>query len=285
VIPEGFTLGPMRADEVPILDGWAAAEGWNPGLADLGIAWATDPEAFVALRQGDLLAGGGTILSYDGRFGFMGLFIVRSDFRGLGLGAMLWEYRLNRLRQRLQPDASIGMDGVFDLVPFYERGGFVLAYRDLRFDGIASGEPDGSVVPVDVVGFEAIERYDRLHVAAPRPALLRRWLAQPGAHGVALCTGGLVTGYGVVRACQRGYRLAPVFADTPDLAERIVAHLMSTVDGQPVQIDVPEPNAPGLELAARFSLAESFGCARMYYGPDPRLPVERIFGVTSFELG
>ena len=285
MIPEGFTLGPMRADEVPILDGWAAAEGWNPGLADLGIAWATDPEAFVALRQGDLLAGGGTILSYDGRFGFMGLFIVRSDLRGLGLGAMLWEHRLNRLRQRLRPDASIGMDGVFDLVPFYERGGFVLAYRDLRFDGIASGEPDESVVPVEVVGFEAIERYDRLHVAAPRAALLRRWLEQPGAHGVALCKEGLVVGYGVVRPCRRGYRLAPVFADTPDLAERIVAHLMSIVDGEPVQIDVPEPNAPGLELAARFSLAESFGCARMYYGPDPRLPVERIFGVTSFELG
>ena len=76
-----------------------------------------------------------------------------------------------------------------------------------------------------------------------------------------------------------------MFADTPDLAERIIAHLMSLIDGAPVQLDVPEPNGPGLALAERFSLTESFGCARMVHGEDPVLPVERIFGVTSFEFG
>jgi hypothetical protein len=34
-----------------------------------------------------------------------------------------------------------------------------------------------------------------------------------------------------------------------------------------------------------LSVRESFGCARMYNGPQPELPVLRIFGVTSFELG
>jgi hypothetical protein len=32
-------------------------------------------------------------------------------------------------------------------------------------------------------------------------------------------------------------------------------------------------------------LAKAFGCARLYPGPDPGLPDERIFGVTSFEFG
>jgi hypothetical protein len=48
---------------------------------------------------------------------------------------------------------------------------------------------------------------------------------------------------------------------------------------------VPEPNGPGLAIAERFSLTKSFGCARMVHGQDPQLPVERIFGVTSFEFG
>src|SRR3954447_21655504 len=88
-LPAGLSLGAMRRDEADILVGWAADEGWNPGKADIGIAWATDPEAFIALRRGSELAGGGTIFSYDGRFGFMGLFIVRRELRGAGLGAQL----------------------------------------------------------------------------------------------------------------------------------------------------------------------------------------------------
>jgi GNAT superfamily N-acetyltransferase len=284
-LPAGFAIGRMRRDEVPVLEGWAADEGWNPGLADLGIAWETDPAAFIALRRGEELAGAGTILSYGDRFGFMGLFIVRRDLRGRGLGAALWHHRLDRLRKRLRPGAPIGMDGVFELVPFYAKGGFVLAYRDLRFDGVAAGEADRDAVSLAEAGFDAIDDYDRRHVPAPRSAFLGRWLEQPGAHVVALREQGAVVGYGVARPCHSGYRIAPVFADRPDLAERVVAHLMSCVAGEPVQLDVPEPNRPGLELAARFSLVESFGCARMYFGPDPRLPVERIFGVTSFEFG
>ncbi len=48
---------------------------------------------------------------------------------------------------------------------------------------------------------------------------------------------------------------------------------------------MPEPNTAGMGLVAGLRLTESFGCARMYLGPAPELPVERIFGVTSFEIG
>jgi hypothetical protein len=51
MLPDGLTIGPMREDEIPVLDGWAAAEGWNPGLADVAVARQFDPGAFVALRE------------------------------------------------------------------------------------------------------------------------------------------------------------------------------------------------------------------------------------------
>jgi hypothetical protein len=35
----------------------------------------------------------------------------------------------------------------------------------------------------------------------------------------------------------------------------------------------------------KFGLTEVFGCARMYHGAAPDLPIKRIFGVTSFEFG
>lgn len=285
-LPPGFTLGPMRADEVPVLEEWAAAEGWNPGLADLAIAHAVDPDAFIALHQGDELAGGGTIFSYAGAFGFMGLFIVRADLRQQGLGAPLWHHRLDLLRRRLAPGAGIGMDGVFAMVPFYEKGGFVLAHRDLRFEGVAHGQADAAVLSYPDLSFAEIEAFDRRFFPAPRSTFLVRWLEQPGAHVVGLrADDDALAGYGVARPCRSGFKLGPVFATTPGVAERIIATLMARIEGEPVALDVPEPNAAGLALATRLDLHESFGCARMYHGTAPVLPLAGIFGVTSFEFG
>lgn len=284
-LPAGFTIAPMRADEVPELEDWAAAEGWNPGLADLAIAHAVDPDAFIALRQGEALAGGGTIFSYSGAFGFMGLFIVRADLRGGGLGAALWHHRLALLRRRLAPGATIGMDGVFAMVPFYEKGGFRLAYRDLRFQGTAHGVADPAVLAYPEISFAEIDAFDRRHFPAPRAAFLVRWLEQPGAHVLGLRENDTLVAYGVARPCRDGFKLGPVFADTPTAAERVVASLMARVAGAPVALDVPEPNAAGLALAERLGLRQAFGCARLYHGPAPALPLNGIFGVTSFEFG
>jgi GNAT superfamily N-acetyltransferase len=284
-LPPSLTIGPMRRDEIGILAGWAADEGWNPGLADIEIAWKTDPEAFIALRKGDELVGGGTIMSYGGRFGFMGLFIVRPEFRGGGLGGELWRQRLKLLQARLAPGAAIGMDGVFHMAPFYQRGGFVLAYNDVRFAGTANGTPDPEVRRLDETMFPAIDRYDRAHFPAPRTGFIRRWIFQPGAHALGLFTGDRVIGYAVARPARSGFKIGPVFADRAEIAERLIGSLMALIAGQPVQLDVPEPNIAGTGLARQFGLEEVFGCARMYHGTPPDLPVDRIFGLTSFEFG
>lgn len=278
-------IGPMRADEVPVLTEWAATEGWNPGLADVAVAWTVDPDAFVAVRDRGELIAGGTIISYGGAFGFMGMFIVRADRRGSGLGRRLWYYRRDRLIARLRAGASIGMDGVFDMVPFYEQGGFRLAYRDLRMEGIASGARHDSVRELSSIPFAALEAYDRRHVASPRPDFLRAWIAQPGALGGVVLDRDRVVGYGLLRPCRSGYKFGPVFAERIDVAERLVDDLMARVPGHVVQLDVPEPNEAALSLASTRGLSETFGCARMYWGNAPTIPVGQTFGVTSFEFG
>ena len=110
------TVRPMTRPEVETLLGWARDEGWNPGLHDAEMFWLTDPEAFIAIELDGELIGGGSITSYDGQFGFMGLFIVRPKFRGKGLGTRLWYKRKTRLQKRLERGAAIGMDGVFEMV-------------------------------------------------------------------------------------------------------------------------------------------------------------------------
>jgi hypothetical protein len=52
-----------------------------------------------------------------------------------------------------------------------------------------------------------------------------------------------------------------------------------------VQLDVPAPQAEAVALARRHGLQPVFETARMYAGPAPALPMQRLFGITTFELG
>lgn len=284
-LPEGFSLDQMRAEELPALIGMAANEGWNPGLADVETGWKVDPDAFIALRHGHELAGGGMIFSYGRQMGFMGLFLVHPNLRGVGLGKNLWHYRLQQLQRRLLPGATIGMNGVPAMIPFYERGGFRIAHWETRYQGIATGRMDASAIPVSALPTSQVEAYDQKHVAAPRLLFLRQWLSQPGSSALAILEDGVIVGYGVSRPAHTGYKLGPVFAKNPGIAHRLVSSLMSEIEGHTVQIELPQPNHQAVKLAHRFGLSAITECARMYRGPQPRIPLNRIYGVTSFSYG
>ena len=284
-LPEGYVIEPMTAADVDVLRGWAASEGWNPGLNDLRLVWDLAPASFVALRKGDALVGGGSILSYEGAFGFMGLFILRADERGKGLGTALWHWRRDTLRSRLKPGASIAMDGVFEMVPFYQRGGFEPAYQVLRYQGTAQGSDTKDVSALTQADFEDIDAYDRPIAQVPRAAFLRRWLTQPGGFAVGCRQNGALVGYGAARPCDTGFKIGPLFADSPEIAAKVGQGLMRNFEEQQVQIDVPEPNAAGIAWVTDLGLEKVFGCTRLYLGPALDLPLSQIFSVTSLEFG
>jgi hypothetical protein len=93
-------------------------------------------------------------------------------------------------------------------------------------------------------------------------------------------------GYGLIRKCRQGYKIGPLFADDPDQAETIFLKLCSFAEeGEKVYLDIPERNQAALILAERYGLKEVFGTARMYNREEPKIALDKIFGVTTFELG
>ena len=290
-MPSELNIRPMTRPEVDELVGWAAREGWNPGLHDADTFWAADPEAFIAAERKGELIGGGAITSYDGEFGFMGFFIVRPEHRGAGLGNMLWQARRQRLLARLAPGASIGMDGVFAMQPYYTQGGFAFSHRDLRFTvGVPAlratqAELPSGIRPLAQYPFEELLAYDRRCFPAPRATFLRAWIGQPDALALGLRRGAALAGYGVVRRCADGCKIGPLFADDADGARALFEALAPFGAGGPLFLDAPENNPAALELARQQGMTEVFGCARMYLGPAPAIAHERVFGVTTFECG
>jgi GNAT superfamily N-acetyltransferase len=287
---QALEIRTMTRVEVDELVAWAAGEGWNPGLHDADLFWATDPEAFIAALHDGELIGGGAITSYGGEFGFMGFFIVRPEYRGRGFGDTLWHARRQRLLERLHPGASIGMDGVFAMQDYYAKGGFVFSHRNLRFRTEISEAPaissdDDNIVPLSAVAFASVLDYDRSCFPAVRATFLRSWMAQPDALALANVQDGKLVGYGVVRRCGDGCKIGPLFADDASVAHALFARLAGFATGGPLFLDAPENNPAAMALVAHYGMAEVFGCARMYLGDFPPLANERVFGITSFELG
>jgi len=290
----------MTRAEVDELVGWAAQEGWNPGLHDAALFWATDPAAFVAAELRGTLIGGGAITSYENEFGFMGFFIVRPEHRGRGLGDVLWRARLERLRARLRPGASIGLDGVFAMQGYYAQGGFGFSHRNMRFradvpardatppvgdERIAAPAGEEGVVALADVPFDQVLDYDRSCFPAPRPTFLKGWISQPDALALACLRDDRLGGYAVVRRCRQGCKIGPLFADDARAAAALYSRMERFAAGGPLFLDAPENNAAAIEFVRERGMTEVFGCARMYLGRPPELAHRRVFGVTTFELG
>jgi hypothetical protein len=95
-----------------------------------------------------------------------------------------------------------------------------------------------------------------------------------------------LNGYGVIRPCRTGYKIGPLFADTAAIAESLFLALKSKIGPNDlVFLDVPEINDKALELAETCNMRVMFETARMYNLKIPDLPIKRIYGVTSFEVG
>lgn len=266
--------------EVQLALDWAAAEGWNPGLHDAECFHAADPDGFfLGLLDGEPIASGFATI-YDDWLAFFGGYIVRPEFRGQGYGMRLTRVRLAYVGRR-----NVGLDSVPEMQKKYARLGFRPVYRNLRYEGTASGEARPGVVDVARVPFREVVAYDTVHFSAPRPGFLRRWLAQPGAAALGAVRAGRLAGFGVARPCYIGFKIGPLFADDEQTAEDLYLSLCGRVAGEPVMLDVPEANAPAVALVERHGLKCTSEVARMYLKGPPELPLEHVFAVTSLELG
>ena len=273
---------PMRPEEIAIAIDWAGTEGWNPGLSDASCFATTDPDGFlIGEIEGDPVA---TIscVNYDSRFSFLGFYVVRSAWRGRGYGLQIWNAAIAHAGGR-----TIGLDGVVAQQSNYEKSGFVHAYANVRYGGTvaAASAPHADVIDLADVAQAAIEDSDATVFPAPRAAFLRAWVTAPGHTGRALLRDGALAAWGVIRPCRTGYKIGPLIADDRSAAECVLSALIDATGGSEIFLDVPAINADAVALATGLGLTPVFETARMYTAPIRPLRLDRVFGVTTFELG
>lgn len=278
--PAAMTIRTMTQPELQLALDWAADEGWNPGLNDAACFYAADPDGFLVGELNGQPAACVSAVIYDERFGFGGFYIARPDVRGHGFGLKMWRAASRRLAGHI-----VGLDGVVEQQENYKRSGFVYAYRNMRFQGTGGDQAPSGVVDLTAVPFEDIVAYDRRCFPASRSNFLRCWIAQPGGAARGVVQDGRLRGYGVIRPCRTGFKIGPLFADDERMAESLFQALAAHAPGRPILLDIPEPHAAARSLVERHDMTFVFETARMYANGDPALPLDRQFGITTFELG
>jgi GNAT superfamily N-acetyltransferase len=278
---EPFRVRTVARDEMKLFFDWANREGWNPGLYDGPCFHDADPGGMlVAELHGEPVACIGCV-RYSDSFGFVGQYIAKPEFRGRGFGLRLWTAGLARLA-----GCNVGLDGVLEQVKNYERSGFRFSHHHIRYGGAPAGELALGITPLDAFSFADVLAYDRACFPAPREAFLKSWPAQPESVSLGLLREGKLAGFAVARKAVDGFKIGPLFADDATAAESLLLGLAKETGG-PVVIDVPESSAhpSAEELVRRLGLTEVFRCARMYTKGRPAIAFDKVFGVTSLELG
>lgn len=276
-------IRPMSRADLEAALGWARDEGWNPGLDDVGPFHAQDPSGFLMGWLGTVRVGCISVVKYGADFAFLGLYIVHPAHRSKGYGKAIWDAGIASAAGR-----TIGLDGVPAQQENYRQSGFAFAHKSARWGGRLAGlvTTRSFVRPVTAADSAAVAAYDRRHIAADRSAFLAAWLAPSATRQTeGYFEDGVLRGYGTVRRCVEGWKIGPLFADTPAIAETLLATLVTPAGTDPVFIDIPEPNVAAREMAVRLGLTPAFETARMYLGTPPVLPLETIFGITTLELG
>lgn len=283
---ENLDLKKLDKNGLKTLVSWAREEGWNPGDYDYDVFWKTDPDGYYGFYLENELIAGGAVISYDGEFGFMGLFIVHPDFRGQGIGKKLWYLRRDLLISRLKDGATIGMDGVVEMQPFYEKGGFNIAFRDERYECVGQKITNSNAIsPVEKEDFEKLVDYDSKCFGYERKEFLKNWLVIPGSKSFKFSGKNKVNGYAVIREVNSGFKVGPIFADNDEVAEELYKACLNSAPGEFVYLDIPIINKGAVSLVKKYKAKYVFECARMYYGKEPKINVNKVYGITTFELG
>ncbi|MFA6971489.1 MAG: GNAT family N-acetyltransferase [Gallionella sp.] len=273
----------MTRQEVDIAIDWAATEGWNPGLHDADCFYAADPNGFLIGRLGNEIIAVISAVKYGDAFGFLGFYMVKPAYRDQGYGIQLWDAALAYLKGR-----TIGLDGVLAQQANYQKSGFTLAYRNIRYQGCGGGHGQSTpgIIPLSAIHFDELCAYDKRFFPDNRVPFLRCWIDQPGHTALGILSRRKLAAYGVMRICRTGYKIGPLFADNPAFAEQLFSALTAQAPaGAPVFLDTPAVNLAAIDLAKRHNMTVSFETVRMYKGKFPDFPLNQLFGVTSFELG
>jgi len=213
----------------------------------------------------------------------MGFYIVRPNFRGKGYGMKLFQNAWKYLGDR-----NKGADGVIENLKIYSRVGLKLAHYNARYKtrGTNTKTLGENVIGLNKVVFKKVYDYDKKVFGFKREKFLKAWISQPKSFTYGFVKNKKLLGYGVLSKCFEGYKIGPLFADSDTVANELFDSLIGNINKkEPIFFDIPEVNKGALKIVKKYKMNKVFATGRIYTKSQPKFPLHKWYGITSFELG
>lgn len=270
-------------------------EKWDIGENDLSTFIQSKYFYFYLIRKrndlGYMQTIGAISVFSDGHFAMIGSFIIDLAHRGSGLGQAVFSSILKH-----HHTTSFALLSAPGREPFYERNGFCIVgcFSKLRLKKINKTHLDMKVDAPTQNEIQKLLSFDQKYTGMNRKKLLGNLILTPGN---ITCTqfneAHLLTGYGLLRPIQKGYR-ASVYAlsstDFEQIFGKLVNHLLSISSLEvPVSIAIDCP----IEKEGKFLLSGSFAPEERYAlmfksiseTPPAGLSGETTWGILTEECG
>jgi len=276
-----MTIRTMTVDDLQMVLGWAADEGWNPGLEDAKAFYMADPSGFLIKEVDGQAAAAISVVNHDDNFAFLGLYLCRPAFRGQGHGMEVWRAGIAHAGVR-----SIGLDGVPDQEDNYARSGFVKYGSTVRYEGQIAPMADPRIRAASPGDRDKIIARDIKSNGIRRTAFATAWFDNgPTRQTIVLAEDTDILGFATFRRCRRGSKIGPVYAATGTDAHALLAANPFATSDEPCFVDVYDHGAPLAALVKSLNFKATFETARMFSGTQPVSDPARFEAIATMELG
>jgi GNAT superfamily N-acetyltransferase len=239
-----MTVTLMQPADFKEINQWCIDEGWNIGIYDSEIYYKIDPMHHYIAKTNERVASL-SIIKHSPTFFTLGPFIVHKSYRGQGVGEALWNEAMTQIIKEY-PDAHIALYAVSEQVERYKKADFipVLTIQRWHLDSNKSLSTSISHQCTTITNklIPSVGRYYQNHYVTNRDLLFNELLLKPETNGLVFMDDNVIKGFGFIRPCVRGFRIGALVADTPEIAQILIAGLLVFAQSAPVFIDVPDSN-------------------------------------------
>lgn len=290
-VEQDICVRPMtKTDYEEVVRTWMVKENWNPGKFDANIYFSGKDKHYYVIEKSGIIIAAILIYSYSPTISFLGAYVTEEQQRGRGYGKYLWNYAIKAVEAQY-PRTTIGLYSVPAQIATYARSGFRQKGGTNRWEGYpnkADSQEDPSLGIVTRAYLKTIAEYDSSIFSGYRESFLAAMLDLPMSHFIFSHEHSRINGFALIRTCDKGYRIGPLYAKTFEVAKKLFFELVNwrPID-QLIFFDGNARNKYADALAEYFQFTHipEISCAAMYKGEPPKEQnPEEEYAVMSLEL-
>jgi ribosomal protein S18 acetylase RimI-like enzyme len=256
-------------------------EQWNDTKEDLLRVYDCEPEGCFISEVKKKPAGHVFSVSY-GKLGWIGLLIVKAEYRRKGIATHLMNAATDYLSQR--GVQTIKLEAATEISELYRKLGFIDECDSLRFSK-AVEKPDHRMKDISTQikkrDINRIALFDKKYFGADRTRVLSRLFAENPQLCFTSYDGAVTKGYVMCRRAKSGYVLGPFVCDPENVqaAEDLLQACVNRLENTMLYVGVPETNKNAVDLLTRHAFTRYSKSIRMRLGQEIDENVQGIFAI------